>query len=603
MTHLNSDGINELHLNCFAVFGTVFSARTVPVPYIGTPMNVINLLTFLSGSVFGDRSSIWESSQLAAFGDEIPLDKLYGVVRRFLNWIVVGSEMDLTKSPLATLSPGCIRLFAGGTGDNRSDMSRLAFDFLEDLLPPPSRELSEVLMVREHLFLCPQVGNSHSGFDPVRGVRIDQSSKRYAGKYFSYAEGSEGKLRDYHSLMLYLSGLTHSCLVPIIKFCDPEVGHGPVVVNPFDPNGCLSSFVSSHAPSATERALLVGELACGLGFLHSEQMVHESLRPSKLLIDDESHLHISGFATNQLIRSGILNSERDSDVTYTAPECSASDGDCSDFNVRSKCDIYSFGLVLCELFFGFVFTAQDPPSTFLGDDPNSFRQFPPGLNLELCNLILRCCSGHPAERPTISEVLTVLSRHRFRFTQEVDCDSVMAALADLDVTCCIGAHLSRPLPDCEFVDEPNAAEPRKSEGLDGTISSTQAVVVPPSPVPVLPTAADLETDIAKLEKVDPLEVRDLESDEYGTSRQIRVQLAGKPADFVAKIQSPERPAIPTVTHREFAQLIEQCWDSDPTKRPSIGEVWHILKSLGFVILEGVDSKYIEDRVSQWDPPS
>jgi hypothetical protein len=193
MTHLNSDGINELHLNCFEVFGTVLSARTVPVPYIGTPMNVVNLLTFLSGSVLGDRSSIWDSSQLATFGDEIPLDELYEVIRRFLNWIVAGSEMDLTKSPLATLSPGCVRLFMGGTRDNRSDMSRLAFDFLQDLLPPSSsarlfssRDLNEVLILRERLFLCPRVGTSHSGFGPVREVRIDQSSKRYAGKYLTY---------------------------------------------------------------------------------------------------------------------------------------------------------------------------------------------------------------------------------------------------------------------------------------------------------------------------------------------------------------------------------------------------------------------------------
>jgi hypothetical protein len=80
MTHLNSKGVNELHLNCcFRVFGSVLSQPPVPVPFVENPMNLINLLTFLSGSVSGGRSSIWESSQLATFGDEIPLDELYDV--------------------------------------------------------------------------------------------------------------------------------------------------------------------------------------------------------------------------------------------------------------------------------------------------------------------------------------------------------------------------------------------------------------------------------------------------------------------------------------------------------------------------------------------
>jgi hypothetical protein len=277
----------------------------------------------------------------------------------------VGSELDLTKSRLATLSPGCVHLFMGGTRNNRSDMLRLSFDFLEDHLPPSSTarlfsspDLNEVPCLREPLFLCLQVGNSHSGFDPVREVRIDQPSKRYSGECFNYLDASEAKLRDYHSRLLSLSGLLHGCLAPIIKFCDPEVGHGPVVVSPFYSHGCLSS----HALSARKRPLLVGQLAFGPGFLHFEHIIHESLRPSKLLIDDESHLRINGFATSEPVRSGIIDFWKITDVTYAGPECFASDWSNCDFSPRSKCDVYSLGLVLCELFFKWLFTVADPPA-------------------------------------------------------------------------------------------------------------------------------------------------------------------------------------------------------------------------------------------------
>jgi serine/threonine protein kinase len=48
-----------------------------------------------------------------------------------------------------------------------------------------------------------------------------------------------------------------------------------------------------------------------------------------------------------------------------------------------------------------------------------------------------------------------------------------------------------------------------------------------------------------------------------------------------KTQVPERPDIPKSIKPEFRQLIERCWDSDLSKRLSIGEVWHILTLMRF----------------------
>jgi serine/threonine protein kinase len=74
------------------------------------------------------------------------------------------------------------------------------------------------------------------------------------------------------------------------------------------------------------------------------------------------------------------------------------------------------------------------------------------------------------------------------------------------------------------------------------------------------------------------------------------------ADLRKKTQSPERPPIPGSIHRDFGKLIERCWDSDPTKRPSIGEVWHILTQMEFGIIGGVTSHAVASRVSQWSSP-
>jgi serine/threonine protein kinase len=581
-------------------------------------MNVVNLLTFLCGSVFGDLSSIWQPGQLAKFGDEVPLDTLYDQLRAFLEWIVAGSELDLTKSPLATLAPGCLRLFSGDSRSERSAMARLAFDFLQDLLPPSSsarwfssRDLTDLLMLRERIFPCQEVGNSHSGFGPVREVRIDQSGKRFAGKYFTDSKGSEWKQQDCRSQMLYLSGLTHRCLAPIVKFCDPEPGHGPVVVTPFYSNGSLTSFVSGRTLTWTDKALLVGEIACGLAFVHSEEIVHECLRPSKFLIDDDCHVHLNGFATSQLVRLGILTFEKIGDTTYAAPECFASDWSGLPFGRRSKCDIYSLGLILCELIFDVAFSLQCTPADWLRDAqkadapvaveagsdgseaaeskpemtpdsddgsagggrraavlaegpraPGELKEtvpvaspivepaplalpsvvddsgwhFPLGMNVELGRLILRCCSDNPDERPTIAEFLVVLSRHRCCFTRDVDCDSVMKALADLDVTGCIGLYLSAPLADCDFFEEKPPSEPARSEEF---VEPNPPAVEAKAGNATSPPATDYAApELVSLGEDDYSVVRDLGSWDYGTASLVRVGLCAGDQLFVRHFYHP-----------------------------------------------------------------
>jgi serine/threonine protein kinase len=74
------------------------------------------------------------------------------------------------------------------------------------------------------------------------------------------------------------------------------------------------------------------------------------------------------------------------------------------------------------------------------------------------------------------------------------------------------------------------------------------------------------------------------------------------AEIRRKTKSRDRPPLPCSINMEFRQLIERCWDADPSKRPSIGEVWRILQSLRYRIIPGVDSPTVESRVAPCFPP-
>jgi hypothetical protein len=67
------------------------------------------------------------------------------------------------------------------------------------------------------------------------------------------------------------------------------------------------------------------------------------------------------------------------------------------------------------------------------------------------------------------------------------------------------------------------------------------------------------------------------------------------------MNNQERPQIPSCIKGDFGKLIERCWNSDPSKRPPIGEVWHTLERMNFQIIDGVDSGMVRKHIATWSP--
>jgi serine/threonine protein kinase len=60
-----------------------------------------------------------------------------------------------------------------------------------------------------------------------------------------------------------------------------------------------------------------------------------------------------------------------------------------------------------------------------------------------------------------------------------------------------------------------------------------------------------------------------------------------------RLQAGERPEIPENVLSFARELIENCWSSVPTKRPSFSEIWRRMKKAGFGIVNGVDIAAVE----------
>jgi serine/threonine protein kinase len=68
------------------------------------------------------------------------------------------------------------------------------------------------------------------------------------------------------------------------------------------------------------------------------------------------------------------------------------------------------------------------------------------------------------------------------------------------------------------------------------------------------------------------------------------------AELRRRTASRDRPSIPSSINRDFARIIERCWDADGSRRPAMAEIWNVLSALDFAVLAGIDPVTMKERV-------
>ncbi|KAF9645728.1 kinase-like protein [Thelephora ganbajun] len=170
--------------------------------------------------------------------------------------------------------------------------------------------------------------------------------------------------------------------------------------------GNLPDYIERHTDA--DRIRLLCDIAKGLKYLHSCNVVHGDLKGSNVLVDDSGHARIADFALTIVIKGGDF-SEDDSvhghTPRWTAPEV-------IEEGAKSKeSDIFSFAMVMVEVFTGAAPFSDRPALKALsaimqGERPT--RPTHPTFTENLGTLMQRCWDHDPHLRPTASEVLEVL---------------------------------------------------------------------------------------------------------------------------------------------------------------------------------------------------
>ena len=182
-----------------------------------------------------------------------------------------------------------------------------------------------------------------------------------------------------------------------------EIDGQPFLVLEFIAGGTLRDWIARHASEGRavpiEDGLRIAiEIAKGLQHAHRQGVIHRDLKTDNLMLTEHGIVKITDFGLARVLLDEHPTGDEETvgTIAYLSPERAQG------LPVDLACDIYSFGIVLIELFAGrFPFLARHP-AEIIYDIINTpvppLRQYRPDAPEALENVIARATAKKPRER-------------------------------------------------------------------------------------------------------------------------------------------------------------------------------------------------------------
>jgi serine/threonine protein kinase len=144
--------------------------------------------------------------------------------------------------------------------------------------------------------------------------------------------------------------LKHPNIQPYLGHCR---GLGPTLalVSPFCERGCILKFLKKNL--IENKSPLIKDVASGLEYLHSADVIHGDLHCKNILVDDKGHALLADFGRSKVLgESGYSTAFLAGYAPYMAPELFPSGDVEVDTLFSKKSDVYAFAMVCFEIFTG-----------------------------------------------------------------------------------------------------------------------------------------------------------------------------------------------------------------------------------------------------------
>ena len=206
-----------------------------------------------------------------------------------------------------------------------------------------------------------------------------------------------------------LASLNHPNVVQIYRIGRFE--DRPYIVMEYVRGTTLREILARGRSAVRDVLGLMKQVASGLEAIHARGIVHRDLTPNNIMVTDHGTVKILDLGLSKVahgLPSIELRGYLLGNLSYVAPE------QVEGTRIGFETEAFTFGVILYEALAGVhPFAAEHPMSLLYNitqSEPIPLRQRMPDVPERLAELVTRCLSKRPDERPhSMREVLSVLS--------------------------------------------------------------------------------------------------------------------------------------------------------------------------------------------------
>ncbi|KAK8852546.1 hypothetical protein M9Y10_017532 [Tritrichomonas musculus] len=249
----------------------------------------------------------------------------------------------------------------------------------------------------------PEIGRGAFAIVKKKAIEINYAFKILSVISSYKSESFHKKCKSLLSEYELLNTVNHPNIIKTFGFFVGDHIKPPTIMLEFCP-GDLSSKIDELTD--VQIVSIIYEISIAMKNIHARNIIHRDLKPQNILLDENNNAKVSDFGIARLVsgEESTILTQRVGTVEYMAPE--VLDG----LDYDNTVDVYSFGVVM-----HFILTKGK-----VKFNKRKEYEIPPEINLFSGNIISKCCSYTPKDRPTFHEISKLIFENNFQLIDDID---------------------------------------------------------------------------------------------------------------------------------------------------------------------------------------